>query len=923
MRYTFTFLCLLIGISLFSQSFYKYLDGALLGRAFEKTSKGYWLQTNREGLEISPEGYTIGRFSATASILYVVPRRSDPQSPVAPIVQLLRTSSMDYQWQVVQADGQIVSSPLYTESGIFNVKPGDDSTFYVLGAQWLRCFRVDFRSEWSLIWEVPFAGNNTGNMRAWKGELVVANNAQIVRFDTAGNVLWRNTGNYSTLRDLAVSDAGVHTIYNDPVSGKFSLFLLDGATGTVLKTLVLPFSNITALQRFPNGNFIWGGALSSAATGSLIKTDSSGNIIWQKNYISRIVRAVLADPDGSVVAVMQGTSGSVLYLVRIDASGGDSDLTPLLRAAGTLENNDLRLTVGPAANLLATTAESFLRVPKNKRTTTAYAIAPWLGGIASDGRLRVSAIAYEGADNSVFKPGLSGHPSSDFDRVWVVKAADIERLRKDFALDGQLNSPVPEDILTWPARHNAYYRYNRFYSEVRTPAARFPAPFTDVNGDGRYNPYEGDYPKIEGDQMAWWIMNDSLQAAAPTNASLGVEIAFSLYTFNCFEQGAGDQLFFLDYLIHHNGSASYANTYLGQWADLDIGCAVDDYVGSLPDLDGFYIYNTDAVDGQSGNCTPLFDFPADSIPVQCGMWLNRPVQYFGYINSGSSGSHPASTQDPVLPAEYYNRLKGLWRDGQPVLGGGDGLSGSFPPATHVFPGNPANLSGWSMCSANLPLGDRRVLASTGPFSFASGDTLLLRSAFFYLRNVPLPCPDVNIHLRPTFQSLRTLYGSGALLAKSRLAPVTDLPSTGSVLLDATLTGAPAYTWSTGATTATLSVAQEGTYTVTITRAFGCAQVVETVVRKPLAAYNPANTPEWQLLPNPARGYFDVICSACTEDMDATLYSAQGMPLRRVEMHQANGMPLHFETADLPAGAYWVILRQGGQATGAKCLVQLQ
>ena len=34
------------------------------------------------------------------------------------------------------------------------------------------------------------------------------------------------------------------------------------------------------------------------------------------------------------------------------------------------------------------------------------------------------------------------------------------------------------------------------------------APFVDQKGDGIYDPTEGDYPDIEGDQAIWWVMND-------------------------------------------------------------------------------------------------------------------------------------------------------------------------------------------------------------------------------------------------------------------------------------------------------------------------------------------------------------------------------------------------------------------------------
>ena len=916
------FLFLLFSFPVFGQSWVKYFDGTSWARDIQRTAQGYWIHANPDAVEITPQGQATGWIQGTfAQAFYLTLRRQDPKSILADKIALYTTAfDGTYFWLVQKPDGSTKESAPYKDTRVYFVKPGNDSTFYVMGASWLRCFRLDFRSEWQVLWEAPFSGNNTGDMAAWAGGAVIGNAGKITCFDTLGNRQWELSGTFTSLRDVVVSKDSIYTIYTDPATSRTTLFQLDSRTGAQIRSVALPVNNISVFALLDNGDIATGSIGNGATSTVLTRMNAAGKIKWQNQYAARLPFALLAESDGSTVMTCVGNSSRGVYVMRIDANGVTPARTPLISGERVMETADMRLMASPTANIINPSQTYFMQMPKSQSTSTIYLIAPWLAGTAPDGGAHVRAINYEGPSNALFQPGYYGAYPSDFRRVWLVRQDEIDQLRRDFALDGQVNGPVPQDILTWPARNNTLYRENLALDVVRTPAERFSAPFTDVNADGRYNPYDGDFPTIKGDQMAWWIMSDSLFLDNPDWKPLGVEIAFSLYTLHCAGSELGNQTFFLDYLIRHIGQIPYTDAYIGQWTDFDIGCPSDDYAGSLPGVHGFYTYNTDPIDGNpNSGCAPANNFPSDSIPLQAGVWLNTSADRVSVFNNNSTGVPPPATTDPSLPSEFYGALRGFWKDGKPFVAGGNGYEGTFPSTTHLFPGNPANAGEWSMCSAGLPIGDRRILASHGPFDFRPGDVLLLSSAFVYQRGIALPCPDVRTSVEPVLRSMRDLYASGALLAKSRLEPVVTLPTAGPAILDATLAGALGYQWSNGASAAVITVAQAGTYTVTITRASGCPQIAETLVRMPVSAQSVPEAPVWALSPNPAQDFLALACPACTEGLEIVIFSSQGVPVRRFESSVASAH-VRLDVADLPAGLYWVTLRHGDRQAGMRRVV---
>ena len=95
---------------------------------------------------------------------------------------------------------------------------------------------------------------------------------------------------------------------------------------------------------------------------------------------------------------------------------------------------------------------------------------------------------------------------AQYDRLWRVNRSEIDSFIFNYQLGNVTNGSyaIPQVILDWPAHGTG----NNSSSL---------APFVDVNFDNIYNPYHGDYPKIDGDQELWWIFNDAYKPHTESN----------------------------------------------------------------------------------------------------------------------------------------------------------------------------------------------------------------------------------------------------------------------------------------------------------------------------------------------------------------------------------------------------------------------
>jgi len=335
------------------------------------------------------------------------------------------------------------------------------------------------------------------------------------------------------------------------------------------------------------------------------------------------------------------------------------------------------------------------------------------------------------------EPNLAG---SEYvlNKVWRVTAEDIARHRADFEDNGVIDDPIPA-IFSWPAQNNAFFNAYNAFDLPFEDLLRLDAGYFDVNGTGHYDPDNGDFPvlpvrgcgaeMIIPTEMHYCVFTTTSTGSSGT--TLPLEIQLYTFTFGCAEEDhpLNQTVFTLHKVVYTDGEASpgvlpdFTNCYWGQWVDPDLGCPFDDYVGSFPERQAAYVYNSADTDcswigSDFGDQPPALGIDALRGPLDAqGNAIS--IGSISYYNNASGSTNPPATTDPVNLLEYYNYLRGYWRDGTALTVGGTGYNGSTP-TQFAFPGLPEQVDGWTEWEAQNAPGDRRLLLSYGAFSLEQG-----------------------------------------------------------------------------------------------------------------------------------------------------------------------------------------------------------
>ncbi len=353
-------------------------------------------------------------------------------------------------------------------------------------------------------------------------------------------------------------------------------------------------------------------------------------------------------------------------------------------------------------------------------------------------------------------------------------------------LDGELE----DKIKNWPAHGDESLGQDFYLAPFYDNAKEGETP------NGIYDPInDGDYPWYDveeeidcrndrrvtlfGDETHWWVFNDKGNIHTESGGDpIGMEIRAQAFSFATDDE-INDMTFY-NYELINRGTQTLYETYFGQWVDADIGYGLndDDYIGCDVARGLGYCYNGDLNDEGGGNQpgyganppavgvdffegpyldndnidNPIYraeaegDLPAVLLPeVYANDGIPYPGLGIGYgdgvVDNERFGMQrfvyherdPGSYGDPSSAADFYNYLRGIWKNGLNMQFGGNGnTSGSGVPTKFMYPDDsdplgwgtyPSPLPStdpWSEISVGNPKGDRRFLQSAGPFILRPG-----------------------------------------------------------------------------------------------------------------------------------------------------------------------------------------------------------
>lgn len=296
---------------------------------------------------------------------------------------------------------------------------------------------------------------------------------------------------------------------------------------------------------------------------------------------------------------------------------------------------------------------------------------------------------------------------------------------------------------------------------------------------------------LKGDQTLWWIFNDKGNSHTESSGqAIGIEVRAQAFGFATNDEI--NNMTFYSYEIINRSTYELTGTYFSPWTDVDLGYGWDDYVGCDVSRGLGYGYNGKSVDGSGEPEAYGAQPPAIGVDFFQGPYMDpdgldnpkysytyTPHTYFDpetndsiteYIVSGAEqlcdesingvnfengivdderfgmrrfvyhDNSTAPNGDPRTAPEYYNMLRGIWRDGNHMQYGGNAYSGSDvvgPDCDFMFPGDTDpwnwgtgcqapnggyNTNGlyWTEETCNNSPNDRRFMQSAGPFTLKPG-----------------------------------------------------------------------------------------------------------------------------------------------------------------------------------------------------------
>ncbi|MEK7314679.1 MAG: hypothetical protein AAB011_00730, partial [Candidatus Eisenbacteria bacterium] len=303
--------------------------------------------------------------------------------------------------------------------------------------------------------------------------------------------------------------------------------------------------------------------------------------------------------------------------------------------------------------------------PPQSTTSILFGAGPWIGGRVSSTRL-----VSRGGGDTEFAPGtIVGDRYSLFE----------PRFRNYRLERGDVLSP---DYLAWPIADGA--------------------PITSTGT-----------PKVEGKSLLWSVGHDmnlgpraSVFEYWTPSYGLGVELRQSTFVYG----GSGPlaNMAIVRYRLTNRSAATIESTYVGAFADPDIGNPSDDLAGYDRAREMGYVYNSTTFDNAFGATPPALGvvWLGGSAPGN----VTIPCRSFQTYNTNDYTNYPVTAQ------RSYLYLQGKDAVGDPLHALGNK---NEPVTTYRFDGDPVAGSGW-LDDHSL---DKRILLGSGPLTLPPGESV--------------------------------------------------------------------------------------------------------------------------------------------------------------------------------------------------------
>ena len=463
-------------------------------------------------------------------------------------------------------------------------------------------------------------------------------------------------------------------------------------------------------------------------------------------------------------------------------------------------------------------------IPANGSATSLFAGSLWIAGVDVNQQLKCAALRFRQVGNDYWTGPLTVDGTASitdatcakWDKIFKITRAEVDEFLSHADADGHIDeSYIPTIIKNWPAHPDQLDPEGISY---------YLAPFYDADGDGSYDPTQGDYPYydidnelchtkiptmeeeykgtvhgslladqvLKGDQTLWWIFNDKGASHTESNGqAIGIEVRAQAFAFATNDEI--NNMTFYSYEIINRSTYTLTGTYFSPWTDVDLGYGWDDYVGCDVGRGLGYGYNGSSTDGNGepeaygsqppaigidffqgpymdpdGIDNPKYNYVIENhftgldpvtgdsifVPDTTGYEQIRDESING-VNFGNGivdderfgmrrfvyhNNSDADNGDPKTAPQYYNYLRGIWKNGAKMRYGGNALSGSDvvgPECDFMFPGDSDpwnwgtngikpnggyNENGryWSEESSGNAPNDRRFMQSAGPFTLQPG-----------------------------------------------------------------------------------------------------------------------------------------------------------------------------------------------------------